>query len=92
MLVLRERQVGANPQETSAAQVRLDALQLRTGRISSARELLIQAMPALERRGGPLLAQALETLASAEERSGRGEQARLYREKAMIAAALCARE
>jgi tetratricopeptide (TPR) repeat protein len=92
MLALRERQVGANPQETSAAQVRLAALHLRAGRISSARELLILALPALERKGGPVLAQAFETLASAEERSGREEQARLYREKAMIAAALCARE
>ncbi len=90
MLTLRERQVGANPEETSAAQVRLAALHLRTGRISSARELLIQALPGLERKGGPMLAQAFETLASAEERSGREDKARFYREKAMIAAALCA--
>jgi tetratricopeptide (TPR) repeat protein len=92
MLALRERQVGANREETSAAQVRLAALHLRTGRVSSARELLIQALPALERKGGPMLAQAFETFASAEERSGREDQARLYREKAMIAAALCAGE
>jgi hypothetical protein len=39
-----------------------------------------------------MLAQAFETFASAEERSGRVGQARLYREKAMIAAALCAGE
>jgi hypothetical protein len=88
MLTLRERQVGANPAETAAAQARLASLHLRTGRIPQARELLLQALPALERRGGPMLTQALEALASAEERSGRGDQARRYREKAVVAAAI----
>jgi outer membrane protein assembly factor BamD (BamD/ComL family) len=92
MLALRERQVGANPAETAEAQVRLAALHLRTDRVSSARELLMQALPALQRKGGPVLAQALETLATAEELSGRGDQARAYREKAMIVAALHAAE
>ncbi|HEY1757338.1 MAG TPA: tetratricopeptide repeat protein [Bryobacteraceae bacterium] len=92
MLALRERQIGANPTETAVAQVRLAALHLRTGRLSSARELLTRALPTLERKGGPMLAQALETLASAEERMGRGDQARQYREKAMVEAALHAAE
>jgi tetratricopeptide (TPR) repeat protein len=92
MLALRERQLGANPEETASAQVRLAGLHLRTGRISSARELLMRALPALERRGGPLLTQAFETLASAEERSGRGELARQYHEKALVAAAVHAAE
>lgn len=87
LLALRERQIGVNPAETAEAQVRLAALHLRTGRISSARELLIHAMPTLERKGGPLFAQALETFACAEDASGRGDQARKYREKALAAAA-----
>jgi tetratricopeptide (TPR) repeat protein len=88
MLTLRERQVGANPEETALVQVRLAVLQLRTGRVSSARELLINAASRLERKGGPGLAQALEALASAEERSGRDDNARQYREKALHAAAI----
>lgn len=88
LLSLRERQVGANREETVDAEVRLAALHLRTNRVSSARELLLRAMPSLERKGGPLLAQALETLACAEDRSGRVEAAKQYRERAMIAAAL----
>jgi len=88
LLALRDRQVGSKREETAEAQVRLAALHLRTNRISSARELLLHAMPTLERKGGPLYAQALETLACAEDRSGRGEAARQYREKALVAAAL----
>ena len=88
LLVLRERQVGANPQETAEAQVRLAALQLRNGKVSIARELLLRALPTLERKGGPLFTRALETLADAEDRSGRVEQAKLYREQAIVAAAL----
>ena len=92
MLALRERQIGANPMETAAAQSRLAALHLRTGRISSARELAMRAMPMLERKGGLILAQALETLAGAEERLGRADQAQRYRAKAHIEAALHAAE
>lgn len=92
MLALRERQLSANPEETASAQVRLAGLHLQTGRASSARELLTRALPTLERRGGPVLTQALEMLAGLEERSGRGEQARQYREKALVAAALQAAE
>ena len=88
LLALRERQVGANPEETADAQVRLAALQLRNGKISIARELLLRALPTLERKGGPLFSRALETLANAEDRSGRVEQARQYREQALIAAAI----
>jgi hypothetical protein len=92
MLVLRERQVGANREETAIAQVRLASLHLQTGRIAQARELLLHALPSLDRKGGPLLAQALEMLAAAEDRSRRGEQARHYREKAVVAAAIHAGE
>jgi tetratricopeptide (TPR) repeat protein len=88
LLTVRERQVGANPYETSEAQVRLAALHLRAHRLSSARELLLQALPNLERKGGPVYATALETLASAEDRSGRADAAKQYREKALAAAAL----
>jgi tetratricopeptide (TPR) repeat protein len=88
LLAVRERQVGANPVETADAQVRLATLHLRSNRVSAARELLLQAMPSLERKGGPLYAQALETLASAEERSGHEDAARQCREKAQVAAAL----
>lgn len=88
LLTLRERQVGADPQETADAQVRLAAIHLRSNRISPARELLLQAVATLERQGGPVYAQALETLACAEDRSGREDAARHYREKALVAAAL----
>jgi tetratricopeptide (TPR) repeat protein len=89
LLTLRERQVGADPAQTADAQVRLAALKLQAGHVSSARELLLNAMPSLQRsRGGPPLAQALEMLACAEDLSGRGEEAKRYREKALAAAAL----
>jgi tetratricopeptide (TPR) repeat protein len=92
MLVLRERQVGANAEETAMAQVRLAGLHLQIGRVSSARELLLHALPALERKGGPPLTGALEAMAGVEDRSGRADQARNYHEKALIAAALYAAE
>lgn len=71
MLHLRERQVGADPIETAEARVRLAALHLRTGRTSSARELLARAIPALDRQGGPLLERARELLIAAEEQAAR---------------------
>jgi thioredoxin-like negative regulator of GroEL len=92
MLSMRERQLGANPEETASAQLRLAGLYLGTSRISQARELLMHALPTLERKGGLPQMQALEMLAAAEDRSGRGEQARQYREKAQVAAALHAAE
>jgi tetratricopeptide (TPR) repeat protein len=92
MLTWRARQVGADPGETANAQLRLAGLYLRTSRIPQARELLMQALPSLDRKGGPMLAQALEMLAGAEDRSGRGEQARQYRERAQVAAAVHAAE
>jgi tetratricopeptide (TPR) repeat protein len=88
MLVLRERQLGADPLQTASAQVRLAGLHLLTGRVPAARELLIHAMPALERKGGPELVQALEFMATAEDWGGAGAEARRYREKAMHAAAI----
>ena len=92
MLTMRERQLGANPEETASAQLRLAGLYLRTSRISQARELLLHAVTTLDRKGGPPLMQAFEMLAEAEDRSGRGEQGRQYREKAQVAAALHAAE
>lgn len=88
LLALRERQVGANRDQTAEAQLRLAGLRLRLNRIAGARELLLNALPVLERKGGPLYAQALETLACAEDRSGRDDLARSYREKATLAAAI----
>jgi tetratricopeptide (TPR) repeat protein len=71
MLMLRERQIGANPAETAEAQIRLASLHVRMGRPSSARELILRAIPVLDRRAGPLLDEARETLKAAEELAGR---------------------
>jgi tetratricopeptide (TPR) repeat protein len=83
MLALRERQVGADREETAQTQVRLAALYVRAGRSPKARELLSQAIPILERNGGPRYSMALETMACAEEQAGRVEDAKLWRERAL---------
>jgi tetratricopeptide (TPR) repeat protein len=72
MLALRERQVGADREETAETQVRLAALYVRAGR-----------SPALERKGGPTYAAALETMACAEEQGGRREEAKRWRDRAL---------
>lgn len=82
LLALRARQVGADPQETADAQVRLATLYMQAGRPAPARELLTQAIGVLERKGGRRLADALETLASMDERMGRTEDAKRLRERA----------
>jgi tetratricopeptide (TPR) repeat protein len=83
MLALRERQVGADREETAETQVRLAALYVRAGRSPAARELLGQALPTLERKGGPTYAAALETMACAEEQGGRREEAKRWRDRAL---------
>lgn len=88
LLTVRERQVGANPMETADAQVRLAGLLLKSNRLAQARELLLPAIAMLERKGGSLYVTALDTMAGVEERSGRADAAREYREKAKIAAAV----
>jgi tetratricopeptide (TPR) repeat protein len=82
VLALKQRQVGGNREEVTETQVRLAALYVRTGRTSAARELLSHAIRVLERNGGPALAFALETMASADERAGRADDARVWRERA----------
>ena len=82
MLALRERQVGADREQTAETQVRLAALYVRAGRSPAARELLGQAIPTLERKGGLIYATALETMACAEEQAGRSDQAQAWRDRA----------
>ena len=82
VLKLKERQVGGNRQEAADAQVRLAALYVKAGRIGAARELLTQAIGALERKGGPQLAQAFEILAEVEDHMGNPAVARQWRERA----------
>ena len=82
VLSLKARQVGGNREEATDVQVHLAALYLKGGRIAPARELLMQAIGTLERRGGPQLAHALETFADVEERMGHTEEAKQWRERA----------
>lgn len=72
MLAMRERQIGANPVDTAEAQVRLASLHLQMGRATSARELVLRAIPIIDRKPSPLLDQARETLKAAGEQAGRG--------------------
>jgi tetratricopeptide (TPR) repeat protein len=87
LLALRARQVGVNPTENAGTQVRLAGLYLQAGRIGPARELLNNAISVLERNGGPVLAEALDMLAYAEEQSGRPDEAKRWREAAAHLAA-----
>jgi tetratricopeptide (TPR) repeat protein len=82
LLLLRTRQVGANAEETADAQVRLASLYLRAHRPGPAKELLSSALRVLERKPGPRLAAALETLALTEEQFGRSDEAKRLREQA----------
>jgi len=82
LLRLRARQVGVNPIDNAETEIRLAGLYLKAGRTAPAKELLNHAISVLERKGGPLLVQALDTLAVAEEQSGRPEEARRWREVA----------
>jgi tetratricopeptide (TPR) repeat protein len=83
MLALKERQVGGSREDLAEVQVRLGALYVLDGRAGAARELLMNAIGVLERKKGPSLALALETLACADERVGRSEDAKRWREKAL---------
>jgi len=80
LLALRARLVGVNPLENAGTQVRLAGLYLRARRTGPAKELLNHAISVLERNGGPMLIQALEMLALAEEQSGRPQEAQRWRE------------
>jgi len=82
VLKLKERQVGGNRQEAADAQVRLAALYVKSGRIGAARELLTQVIGALERKGGPQLAQAFAILAEVEDHMGNPKEAAHCRERA----------
>jgi tetratricopeptide (TPR) repeat protein len=82
VLKLKDRQVGGDREEATEVQVHLAGLYLKAGRIAPARELLMQAIGTLERKGGPPLARALEVFADVEERMGRAEDARQWRERA----------
>jgi tetratricopeptide (TPR) repeat protein len=83
LLALRARQVGCNPLETAEAQVRLAVLYLNASRTGPAKELLMQAIGTLERKGGPALSQAMEAMARAEEQFGRPADAKQWRDKAL---------
>jgi tetratricopeptide (TPR) repeat protein len=83
LLALRARQVGCNPLETAEAQVRLAVLYLNARRTAPAKELLMQAIGALERKPGPALSQAMEAMARAEEQFGRPADAKQWHEKAL---------
>ncbi len=74
--------MGGNRQEATDVQVRLAAIYLKAGRIAAARELLKNAIGALERKGGAQLAQALEIFAEVEDRSGHPVEAQQWRERA----------
>ncbi len=87
MLRLKDRQVGGNRQEATDVQVRLAALYVKAGRIAPARELLMNAIGALERKGGEQLAQALEIFAEVEDCSGHPVEAQQWRERAAEIAA-----
>jgi tetratricopeptide (TPR) repeat protein len=82
LLQLRARQVGVNPLENAETEVRLAGLYVRAGRTGPAKELLNHAVSVLERNGGEPLAQALLTLAVAEDQSGRPQEAERWREVA----------
>lgn len=82
LLTLRARQVGVNPLENAQTQVRLAALYLKARRTGPAKELLNHAISVLERNGGEPLVQALQTLAHAEEQSGRPAEAQRWRDVA----------
>jgi tetratricopeptide (TPR) repeat protein len=82
VLKLKDRQVGGDREEATDVQVHLAGLYVKAGRVAPARELLMQAIGTLERKGGPPLARAVETFADVEERMGHTEEAQQWRERA----------
>jgi hypothetical protein len=81
VLTLKERQLGVKPEETAEAQINLARIYLQAGRSPGARELLLRAVGALERKGGERYVAALELLAEAEQQAGRKSEAARLREK-----------
>ncbi len=81
-LHLSERQIGGNRAAIAQAQIHLAELYLRSGKSSMAREVLVQGVHVLESIHGKGLAEAMELMALAEERSGRPQEAARWREKA----------
>jgi eukaryotic-like serine/threonine-protein kinase len=81
-LAMRQRQVGADPEETAEAEVRLAAIYARAGRTGPAQELLTHAISVLERNQGPRFALALNTLGDLEEELGRDDNAKRSRDRA----------
>jgi len=82
LLAMKDRQVGGNREEAADAQVRLAVLYMNASRPAPAYELLMQAIPFLERQGGERLLLAMETMACVQEQMGRIDDARHWRERA----------
>ena len=81
ILSARERQLGGNREETAEVEARLALLYVNAGRVAAARELLTHAVGVLERTKGDAYLLALETLAVADEISGRPMEAARTRAK-----------
>ena len=77
-----EQQIGGDRIEKAETQVRLAALYMYAGRPAPARELLTHAIGVLDRKPGPVLALALESMACADEQVGRHDDAQRWRDKA----------
>ncbi len=90
LLALYDRQVGINHKDDAETRVRLAILYAEEGSFPAARELLVTAIEAMERRGdrgtGPLnfetLRLACNALAFIEDQLGRTDAAEILREKA----------
>jgi tetratricopeptide (TPR) repeat protein len=81
VLTIKERQLGANPDEIIEAQLNLALLYLEADRTSAARELLLPTVGKLERKGGERLVTALKLLVEAEQGAGRSAEAARWRQK-----------
>ena len=90
LLALHDRQVGINRKDDAEARVRLGILYAEEGSFPAARELLVTAIEAMERRAnrgtGPVnfepLRLACNALAFIEDQLGRTDAAEILREKA----------
>jgi tetratricopeptide (TPR) repeat protein len=85
LLAMYERQVGFNGKNDAETRVRLAVLYLEDGRLPAARELLVTAIAAMERRGEgshESLLLAFNALAFIEDQMGRTDAAEGLREKA----------
>ena len=90
VLSWKERQIGVRREEMVDIQLRVAALYVQVGKLAQARELMLHVVGILDREKGPRLVRAMETLAAVEELSGRPEEARMWREKALHAGAAAA--